>query len=112
MLSDLKTNLPRSQSDIGLFAKLKNVCLSSSRNSDNDVRSSSESVSKETPKLSKSNTNLTDIDELFEKDVPTSKSCSDLSYSFKDESDIDINTLLDMRFGKINKTDSGEKRDV
>lgn len=86
------------------------MCLSSSGSSRSEVQASTGAGAG--PNLSLSSTDLSKeekLDEFFSSDVPASKSCSDLSYSFKDESDIDIASLLDMKFGKIGEAGKGKK---
>ena len=99
---EVSSKCPRSQSDVGIFAKLKSVCLSTSGSSKSQVQAPPGTGAG--PNLSISSTDLSKEDKLDEflcSDLPASKSCSDISYSFKDESDIDIVSLLDMKFGKI-----------
>lgn len=109
--------MPRSQSDAGIFARLKSVCLSSSGsvNSNTDVQGKPRAGTMADNNMSKSNLDLAKDDVLEEflcSEVPQSKSCSDLTYSFKDESDIDIAGLLDTRFGKIGQAEKNENNDL
>lgn len=108
LLSVEKPNLPRSQSDVGIFARLKSVCLSSSGSNKTDFQAKLGAGATADSHMSKSNTDLTkddNLDEILNSEVTQSKSCSDLTYSFKDESDVDITGLLDTRFGKLGQAE-------
>ena len=94
-VSDESDSIPRSQSEVSFFTKFKNACTGRSflQNSGPSIIGE-KTVSKSISDLHK------DIDEdFFFKDMPSSKSCSDLT--FKDESDLDITSVLDVRFGQF-----------
>ena len=100
-LSEENLKLEKSQSDYGLFARLKSLCLSQSTSAQSDVHKQTSSIPAD-DNMSKSTLDLSQAEEILNKETKESmsKSCSNIPYSFKDESDIDISSLLDMRFGK------------
>ena len=100
------STIPRTSSDVGLFTRLKNACLSSARSSTQDLTSQPSHYSADDKLLSRSTSDIHDHgmeseEEKIWKDSTVSKSCNDLRFSFKDESDIDISSLLDERFGTV-----------
>lgn len=64
--------------------------------------------------MSRSSLDLSQAEEILNKEMKDllSKSCSNISYSFKDESDIDISSLLEMRFGAIKPVLSSDERET
>lgn len=89
-----------------MFTRLKNACLFQSSSTHSDLNKLTTSA-KEEDNISKSVHDLSQADEVLSDNNKDSlsKSCSNISYAFKDESDIDISGLLDMRFGKLPKPD-------